>query len=254
MGTIFQKCCIFTSCCGKEEPLLENDHGRKEEPLLENYYGRKEEPLLENYYGSKITEGNQYFYAKDKEMLTLKTNANSLQNIVDQGEIAQNVPEKIIREKITKCTRVSLCKHMDCDFNPMLSTIKSVRGELKESKDSYDVLLRDYNSNISKKTERIKHLTHALNGYKKDLENKENTIFELNNSVQVKEDVIHKLQTSNTWYEQNKKILEAEIEYYKNDVTFLANSHQFYKNETEKLKRRLASTRLDTILEEECPI
>ena len=118
MNKFFKKCCIFTSC-------------------------RKEESLLENDYGPKITEGNVDLYTKEEEIRKLKKNVNSLQKMVDQAETMmhdqniqiqqlqkelQNVPEKIITEKITKCTRVSLCKHKDCDFNPMLSTIKSVRG------------------------------------------------------------------------------------------------------------------------------
>lgn len=232
MDKFFKKCCIFTSC-------------------------RKKEPLLDNDYGPKITEGNSDLHAKEREIQKLRENVNSLQKMVDQAETImhdQNIQlqqQQNIHEKITKCTLFSFCKHKDCDFNPMLSAIKSVRQELKESKDSYDNLLGDYNTNTSKNADRIKQLTHVINCYKKDLESKENTIDELSNSVQVKENVIHNLQKNNTWYEQNKKALEAYIEYCKNDVTFLANSQQFYKNETEKLKQLLSSTRLEPILEEE---
>ena len=97
-------------------------------------------------------------------------------------------------------------------------------------------------------------MTLVINCYKKDLERNENTIVELSNSLQEKENIIYNLQKSNTWHEQNKKALEVYIEKYKNDVAFLANSQQLYKNETKKLKQRLSFTRLDPILEEECPL
>lgn len=244
MDKFWKKCCIFTSC-------------------------RKEVPLLENDHGPQITEGNVDLYAKEEEIKKLKITNTSLQKMVDQAEqmlksqniqISQlqkelrNVPEKTITEKITECKRVPSCKHQNCYSNPMVSTIKSVRAELKISKKSYDNLLSDFNSGMKKKTERIKQLTYSINMYKKDLENKENSIVELSNDVQRNQNIINNLQASNAWYEQNKRTLESDLEFQKNDITYLANSQQYYKNEVEKLKRKLASTRLDPILEEACPV
>lgn len=221
---------------------------------------RKKEHLLENDHGPQITEGNVDLYAKEEEMNKLKVNHASLQKIVDQSEqmltsqniqISQQQKElQNVPEKITRCKRVPKCKHQNCDFNPMISTINSVRAELKVSKKSYDDLLSYYNSNMENKTEHVKQLTHQINMYKKELEIKENSIVELKNDVQRNHHIINNLRASNTWYEQNKRTLESYLEFQKNDVTYLANSQQFYKNEVEKLKRKLASTRLDPILEE----
>lgn len=209
---------------------------------------RKEEHLLENDHGPQITEGNADLYAKEEEMNKLKVNNASLQISKQQKEL-QNVPEKI-----TRCKRVPKCKHQNCDFNPMISTINSVRAELKVSKKYYDDLLSYYNSNMENKTERVKQLTHQINMYKKELEINENSIVELNNDVQRNHHIINNLRASNTWYKQNKRTLESYLEFQKKEVTYLANSQQFYKNEVEKLKRKLASTRLDPILEEVCAL
>lgn len=187
MYKFFKNCCIFKSC-------------------------RKKEPLLDNYYEPNIIEDNSEFHTKE--------NTNFLQTNVYQ-------PETIMYDQnITKCGCISLCKHSDCDFNLMITTIKSLRKELKEIKDSY-----------------------LLGDYKQYLESKETIIVELNNNIRVKDKLIRNLQKSNVWYEQHKKVLEVDIKYYQNSVTVLSKLQKFYKNESKKLKLRLASKRLYPILE-----
>ena len=232
---MFKRCCLWTSCYKNEDTLIDNDYHK---------------------FAVKHSN-NQFIHEKcEKERKDLDNLLDQARQIIDiqKNKIASltyeinHIAPVIKIEEIKTCKRVANCKHDKCDFNPLLSTIEHIRQTNSSLKTEYDLLLTTYNKNKSLK-DKIKHLEQYISGMKRNMEDKNNTITDLENRIQYFQSQISNLTNNLTWFHERTAHLEKELEHANNDNRYLEHSQRFFKKEAQKSKKLII---LPPISEEKC--
>lgn len=178
--------------------------------------------LIDNEF--KIVDGIQYSNMINKyenEIKELELILDQTKKIISDYEIQlkeldaqlEKRPIKIVKESIQFCKRHSKCKHISCDFNPMLTTIKEVRDDLSKIEKLYNSLLNDYNNQTRLYTEKIQKQNCSLNEYKNKLEENSRVIVNLNEIVNRYDKYIQQISFENQMIRNYNEKLSAEYEF-----------------------------------------